>query len=52
MNLGGIHEKLGDFAAAETCFRAAVSDDEVAFVGPGAGWPCSCAAVCRTLISS
>jgi tetratricopeptide (TPR) repeat protein len=26
VNLGGIHEKLGDFAAAETSFRAALSD--------------------------
>jgi tetratricopeptide (TPR) repeat protein len=26
VNLGGIHEKLGDFAAAETCFRAALAD--------------------------
>ena len=28
VNLGGIHEKLGDFAAAEACFRAAVSDEK------------------------
>jgi tetratricopeptide (TPR) repeat protein len=27
VNLGGVHEKLGDFAAAETCFRAALSDE-------------------------
>ena len=28
VNLGGIHEKLGDFAAAEACFRAAIADDK------------------------
>ncbi len=27
VNLGGVHEKLGNFAAAETCFRAALPDD-------------------------
>jgi tetratricopeptide (TPR) repeat protein len=30
VNLGGIHEKLGDFASAETCFRAALSDEQSA----------------------
>jgi hypothetical protein len=27
VNLGGIHEKLGDFAAAESSFRAGISDE-------------------------
>ena len=27
VNLGGIHEMLGDFAAAETCFRAALASE-------------------------
>jgi tetratricopeptide (TPR) repeat protein len=28
VNIGGLHEKLGDFAAAEASFRAATSDQE------------------------
>jgi hypothetical protein len=28
VNLGGIHEKLGDFASAEVSFRAALSEDK------------------------
>ena len=32
VNLGGIQEKLGDFAAAEACFRAATRDEN-------ARWP-------------
>ena len=44
VNLGGIHEKRGDFAAAETSFRAALSDEQVASsvartAGPAAARP-------------
>ena len=40
VNLGGIHEKLGDFAAAEACFRAGDLGRERRARRPWPGWPC------------
>ena len=51
VNLGGIHEKLGDFAAAEDSFRAATRHTRSRVHRPWRGWPCCCAAACRTRTS-